>query len=710
METLEDTKRNPEDLVELRSAIKDYASVLEKFKKTPGLKNYHKYYKKQLNQNFLRVKEKELNKIQQLIPSGIGAEYNFNLYQFLNSQTKKYKINIPVVCTLIIHKKLNQAILLKNNKDGYIIRKKDNQALKTFFHKLKDIKSSGIPLCIYKPDEGKNLLFDSLSNLKSFINETPGIKGFFQEFVGCINKQIHFVRVHWKSNNKLKGYLIGSTKPTHIKISKTTSNINLKTRTIAPDKGKSDEALLEQARKIILDSEAQKKDNRSVHSDNFSNLYDKGFISFDDDYFGLDNQPIQSPAKYTSLKHEIASKCFEPWVETEEVSKFTVPEDAATKFLISARDPKKSVVTELKNIYPDIQSITSDILLFLSASYMKDHKKILEVTLDFMKNGEKWVVVKCEKLLIDENSSNFHEFIISHKKENLLKTFTPILSDSIKNQEKSQLKASNTPSNIFEQPVVNQRSMSTKNSIIPLKIEKITKDPEDSTIAIKQKFENFIDKIDKVAKRKMFDLNESKKPLIDLYEKSFPKYASYIKKQEFIKDQKPPIIDFSLVEKSITNNPPAEKEKIKDNPLKKVIKSYNSIMINVRRISLKNKTPLIDKYGGESFWRRSTKIFCLRIIDNAHIKKYFMHMSKSVLKNMFFNGLKCLFNSEISLDFRRLVRHKHKNLRIDQEDFKMFGVIFINVLAELGVESLDLEIIYDNYKSFFKAVTTKDEN
>ena len=88
--------------------------------------------------------------------------------------------------------------------------------------------------------------------------------------------------------------------------------------------------------------------------------------------------------------------------------------------------------------------------------------------------------------------------------------------------------------------------------------------------------------------------------------------------------------------------------------------------------------------------------------------RYFDTKNKKSYQGLFCQSLDCVFNSNITLEFRRLVRNKHKDLNITTEDFYLFGQIFIKTLKDFGILSCHLEIIHDNYNSFLAPITNKN--
>ena len=117
MSILEKNHDQPEEIMqELHTAIQNYSITLDKLRLTPGIKNYHKYYQKQLDNRCFLKKEHDLAKTQQLIPPGIGTDHNFNIYNCLSLITQSQTISIPIIDTLLISKRKESIAYLRNNK------------------------------------------------------------------------------------------------------------------------------------------------------------------------------------------------------------------------------------------------------------------------------------------------------------------------------------------------------------------------------------------------------------------------------------------------------------------------------------------------------------------------------------------------------------------------------------------------------------------
>ena len=713
MELFKELKENPSEFNELHLAIQDYSSTVSKCEKAPRLSNYHKFYKKTQQNRVSVMKENILAKTQQLIPPGIGTDLNFNMYAYLRDLSLTFQVFVPIIDTLFISNNKSSLIYLRNNRDGWVVHTNSSQAYSKFIRCLSPKGNQSLPICIFKPKAGKKLLFANLGNLMEFFDVNPNPEGMFQKYIYSSSDHLSLHRVHWKSNSWMKGYQIDNLQkiptPTHADPEFTQINPNGRRKEEEkldgpPIATPSFETLLSRVHKIIAHKELPRQ--KSVAS-GFTEQND----NLDMEYCLLDVEPC-SISQATSLKEKIESRCYQPW-DSEKEQHLAMTDENSEKFMVTGCDPRHSLVTEVKNVYPEIKSIISEIINILSKKICTKNRKIMEATLDFIKDGKKWVVLSCDKLHFNEDFSNFREIVISESKQ-IMEYFIPICNNAHKTTGNLSMQIKNIPMSVVEPPIIHQRSMSTKQTITPLK--KIIVDKYREPIKnVEYKLNKFIEKVDNITKGTIHKLEKNQSQIIESYEKNYPSFAMGLKLDQLKKKRDAPITantsfydikvqkgeNMALIIKE--ENPGA---KTPENILmKSIVKDYNSMMIHVRRVNLKNQKSRLEVYGGDAFWKNAQKLLYTRLMTNDKMKKNFFYMQKEASKKMFTQGFQCLFNSDLSLDFRRNIRAKHKNLKISYEDFKLLGKIFIATLKELKVEDFDLEIIYDNYYSFCSAIT-----
>ena len=174
------------------------------------MKNYHRLYLRGLKDKAKAVSEKELAKIQQLIPPGIGTDHNVNIYVFLRKKAAIRDIRIPIVETLFVSKKNRTAVYMGNSSSGKITLIEKETAYKEFFLALSQGYNCNEPVCIYKPYEGKNILFECIETVQSFLSISPNIEGVLQKFLHPVGGRSYFLRVHWKLRGEPRGFLISN--------------------------------------------------------------------------------------------------------------------------------------------------------------------------------------------------------------------------------------------------------------------------------------------------------------------------------------------------------------------------------------------------------------------------------------------------------------------------------------------------------------------
>lgn len=691
MENLDTSDVNQEDLLSLSHAIKEYQGAIDKCKSQITLSNYHKHYKKKVKTRCAVMCEHSLAQSQQLIRPGIGTDHNFNIYTFLSKKAKIKKILLPIIDTLIFIGSTNETIYIRNDVKGFIIQTKGDEAFSEFYHKLETSRYFGQPLCIYKPSDSKNMLFDNLLSLYDHLGETPHHDCIIQRFVCNTNDHMSMLRVHWKQNSKLKAYLIGNKKKIY-----SSNTSNLKSRTQSTTKFlqsteassqnaqkivQSDEALLSHAHKIIEMHKISRFRRFSVitltHEDAFSPL--------DEMYCSIENETFKSVTPVNSLADNISSKCYKPWNSKYEGDIYAVQEELAQKYLITGRNPKNSYVISLRQIDKDLEKIVAEIVSMFNCDFGKGKKKISEITLDFMRDGKQWVLIKCDKLLIDEDQTTFNEVMNTNTKH-MLNSFISLNNGNMHGV--FSLPINILPSKREETPLLHKRTITNVGKIRPIK--KVATKARNTMQNLEETFTKIIDKI---PENDAIKFDHVKSNIIDNYELCYPSYAMGQKLLNE-KRRKSYVKSFQLL----------KEEPVKSVDLKPIIKEYNSMMIHVRRVNLKNKKPLVEHYGGEVFWKRIIKRFYDKLLTYELVGKYLVKHTKSSFDGMFCKGLNMIFNSEISLDFRRLVRQKHKNLNVGEDIFKLFCRSFLSVLRENNVEEQDIEIIQDNLSSFAKAI------
>lgn len=707
MESPEESPEKQDNYSQLTKAIQSYKEVLNKCKKVTSLNNYHKSFKKQLIRRCDQLKESQLSKVQLLIPPGVGTDHNFNIYKFLNSKSQLKKLQFPIIDTLFISQ--NQYSYMRNTREGEISTIKGEISLQEFMNRLRYTSTNGVPVCIAKPDNGKLLLFDSVNNISRYLIQNGSFEGIIQNFVCSNLDHLSIVRVHWQNGGKIKGFLIGNKEIINNE-GQALRKTPIKTRPITKaafstegsdddvfKNGQTDEECLKYASKVVKKHKrAQLRRFSILSSHNTQVELNQG------DLFSIyENDPNQNEEIKNSFLEQLAYKCknsnISLWNEDDNADLLYLNEKEVEKFLVSGTNPEKLYVTELKNLYPSILSTVIKIVDLVNQHICKKKKVLKELTLDFIRDSNTWVLLKSDEILLNESKKDFKEVPSPLNKISIASFIPPLGSNYGKKIDILCMKIRNIPSKRSDPPLLHTRTMTKNYEIIPIRRPTIKEKPQGSIFKVREKLENFLKKTEDILDHEKLNFDQSQQKLIKSYSESFQVFTNTLKHLEAKK-----LNDSSQLNKSVMKHKKIESKS--EVNLKPIIKEYNSMMIHVRRINLKKKKPLIEVYGGEDCFRSLIKTFCQKIVPLDMINKRISAMSRGAFNGMFLKGLGCIFNSNISLEFRQMVRQKHKNLGIELETYKSFCMLFIAVLQENKIQNEDLEIISDNLNSFTGAI------
>lgn len=711
MESPDEFIKRPDEHFQLTKEIQNYQEVLEKCKKVTSLKNYHKNYKKHLKKRCDQLKEAQLSKVQLLIPPGVGTDHNFSIYKFLSSKIQFKKIQIPIIDTLFISQ--SQYSFMRNSRDGEILVVKGELSLQEFLNKLRYTSNGGVPVCIAKPENGKLLLFDSVSNLSRFLTEKNDFQGIIQNFVNGHTDHLSLVRVHWHSGGKIKGYLIGNKEMLNSE-TQILRKTPIKTRPITKAafstecsdediirNNQTDEECIKYASKLVKKHKRAQLRRFSILSQHNTQVE----LTPGDLFSIYENYPVHINKDKKSFLEELNAKCknsnINLWCEDDNADLLYLNERDAEKFLISGTDPGKLCVTELKNVYPSILKTLQKTVDLVNQHIKKNKKTLMELTLDFIKDNNNWVLLKADDIMLSESTKEFKEIPSPYNKISITSFIPPLSSQYGKKIDLLCMKIQNIPSKRVDPPLLHTRTMSTSFQVIPIRCQQTKEKPRGSFSKVREKLDNFIKRTDDFTDQEKFKFDSSQKHLIESYSESFQLCASSLKNFEAKRSLNSS--ELSKNNAKVKKQPLKQENKYEVN-LKPIIKEYNSMMIHVRRVHLKKKKPLSEIYGGEEFFRGLIKTFCQKIVPLEAINKRISAMSKGSFNGMFLKGLGCVFNSNISLEFRQQVRQKHKHLSIEIETYKSFCLLFVTVLQEYRIANEDLEVISDNLSSFAGAI------
>lgn len=672
------------DLGELHNVINDFQTTLNKVKQRPNLQNYHQRYMKGLKKRAKAASEKQLIKVHQLIPPGIGTDHNFNLYGFILAKSLKKPVFLPIIETLFVFKK-NPPVYIYNNALEKVVHVNGEMAFAEFYKKL--LENHENPVCIYKPTDGKKRVLHDVESVKNFVLVSEGLEGSFQRFVLPINGRGFVLRLHWKLHLQMRGYLMSS-----LKNFSETRHMELRFQHTFKDLIENpNKNLIGYARNIMAQSSWSKPKKLSVISNDSAR---NQILTSEESPLATNENRVTEVVQTSDPSvideiHFLDETSRKSNNNTMENSFFQ--ENNSDKYLVTGRNPKNSIVNEVKYIDDELKIVVRNFMNLLANQTSKKKTKVLEITLDFMKSkNKKWLFLKCDKVKLDENPKNYRELVIPDEKR-VFSTFMSFLcpeptkvDGQVRKIELSELVPHVDP------PIIPRRHLSRIEFISR---KTIISDPEKRKIMnLEEKFNKVISRLDKLAAKKFLVIEEKPVGFNEKYEKSYLEFASTLK------TIKHPI-------KELLNDTEIKPNR-SSNSFKSVIKEYDSMMIHVRRLNQKNNKPLLDIYGGEKFWKKAMAKIYTCTLESSQLNHYFCDISKEIFKSMS-NGLICILNSSITINFRREVRNIHKSASISSRDFSAFRSIFISTLRDFSVSVSDLEIIQDNIESFRSAIVTK---
>lgn len=529
---IEQVKEKPIDVDELHSVLGDFLETLEKFKLSKRLGTYHQYYMWKAKERTKVVKENDLAKVQQLIPPGIGTDHNFDIYSFFIQKCRTSSISIPIIDSLIISQDHKGLAFITNDSNGKLNIIRGIDALDQFCTKLNSFNALGYPVCIFKPKSGKNVLFNNTNNIRVFINETDNISGLFQRYVIPQNDRKFFFRAHWKCNSKISGYLVGSTnfqkkykvllKPLpnlHLPYSKSNECLEL-----CKKKYKNGSKMLEIGRNHSIASNCSSKNILRSFDESESEI--KGLLEA-----GFMNNTI------ASIKDELEQKFSLATNEDKLLKELTMDERFANKFIVTGRNPENSFATKVKYVFPEIEEITKNVVSIIHAHSIKNKIKLEEITIDFIKNvSGSWLVLKVDKILINEDKSKFQELILPDNMR-IHNTFIPLLLHSDAPSKPESLCIS---PNLTEPEIINQRVI-LKDESRPRRVT--LKDASVGPVSqtVEEKYDNIIQRLEKLSMTTLPKIPNILPEIISNYEKNYNKSELKLhnKKKELAKKLKP---------------------------------------------------------------------------------------------------------------------------------------------------------------------------
>ncbi|OMJ66756.1 hypothetical protein SteCoe_36301 [Stentor coeruleus] len=188
-------------LAEFRQTLKNYTKTLEKAKSQQSLKNYQAKYRDYVKGRVSRIREKSCIKVNTMIQPSLFTIHPYDIFSVLLS-SKKSSVSIKIPKSLFVTS--SGIFFLYYNKK--LIIESDSTVFDRFSNSLSHI--DGLPLCIFKPDDGKSMIFFSLNDLDNYFQYNQKVCGVYQQFVRISGSRAAILITHAKIGSYSKSYYI----------------------------------------------------------------------------------------------------------------------------------------------------------------------------------------------------------------------------------------------------------------------------------------------------------------------------------------------------------------------------------------------------------------------------------------------------------------------------------------------------------------------
>lgn len=210
---------NKHNSKELMESLKEYRKVIEKAKSQQSLKNYHKKFRENLQFKLDKSHEKQCEKISNYITPSLYSLHSFDIWPILYSFRKK-QLDILVPTTL--YRDSNHEFLVKSEK--VLVFFTGPEIFELFLNDLP--KYNHIPVCLYKPANGKIRLFSSEFNVRQFLASQDKFQGYFQCFIPPASLNPSLVLVNYHKGSPVKSYILKNSNEIPIKEDKKEKSVN----------------------------------------------------------------------------------------------------------------------------------------------------------------------------------------------------------------------------------------------------------------------------------------------------------------------------------------------------------------------------------------------------------------------------------------------------------------------------------------------------
>ncbi|OMJ74896.1 hypothetical protein SteCoe_26103 [Stentor coeruleus] len=366
------------EISELKEAVKDYKIALKHAKSLQSLKKCYQSYKNQQKIRAGKNQEKLCSKISNLIHSDLKTIDDFQFFPMLIS-LKQYKIPLRIPLTLYCSGK--EYHLIKS--ESFVNVKSGPETVGKFLKDLPGI--SCLPICLFKPQDGKIKLFCNLSMLRNFIYDHSSDKGYYQHFVHPIGANASVLVAHAKLNSYTTSYVVKN-------------NIEIP---------KKDRVLFEKQKSLISNSGCDKiisvflQDSISKHEliPKVTRQLTFEFPTLDSSSVShLDYPPQIKNQKFRNLIQRIQT--IDHYRNTYGGTSPHFSQNLNEIYLVNLRKINLLSAYLLKATVPSIEKMTKTLYNLISEYIRKEYfREILEITLIYIKEKDKgWTFLGVDKI------------------------------------------------------------------------------------------------------------------------------------------------------------------------------------------------------------------------------------------------------------------------------------------------------------------------
>ncbi|OMJ80382.1 hypothetical protein SteCoe_19376 [Stentor coeruleus] len=367
-------KNTASEIIEFKKVLKEYTCTIKKAKAQQNLKNFHHNYKEAIKRKLDKSQEKHCNKISNIIKPSLFSIHSFDIFLSLYNN-KNLEPSMKVIPTLYYNFDI-QFFIRNEEKPKWTI---GESAKNTFLASLPITDEK--PICIFKPFNGKNKLFNALSCLETFMTQNDKEPGLYQHFIQTIGRSSSILLVHTKENTSNKYHIIKNkleipkiNKPkeeTHESIDESVNNDN--------------------SLKLFIKDCIFKYEKSIARQSTF------GFAKEMNQLTNLETVE-QSPNKsFSNLIERIKSSVGS---DERETSELWLNENLNDKYTVNLKDSRSLIPYNVKIVIPEIESMVRWLKYIINKEIRKQFGNFLdEAELVFIKDPSlSWMLLKVKAI------------------------------------------------------------------------------------------------------------------------------------------------------------------------------------------------------------------------------------------------------------------------------------------------------------------------